>query len=188
MAGLHSSTPGGSSPSTASPSGPTGIKKRRKKEKRRQWRWTIGQENEEGDDNISGAEAAVRAAMRAKSEDDMPTPLAINRSATYQQCPDVPTPTIESADSADDSCDVVMSDAEDSSRATSVDVECLALDDGEREGSTPVGPKAPYPAAFGNGKGDTPIPELALKGDTPIPELAAKRDTPVPPEYASLDA
>jgi hypothetical protein len=187
MAGLHSSTPVGNSPQTASPSGPTGIRKRKKKEKKRQWRWTIGQENEEGEDNISGAEAAVRAAMRAKSEDDLPTPLAIIPNITYQQCPDVPTPTIESADSADDSVDVVMSDVDDSSRATSVDAECLALEDAEREGSTPTGPKPTSMIGYGKGKGDTPIPELARHGDTPIPELAAKRDTPVPPEYAPLD-
>lgn len=187
MAGLHSSTPVGNSPQTASPSGPTGIRKRKKKEKKRQWRWTIGQENEEGEDNISGAEAAVRAAMRAKSEDDLPTPLAIIPNITYQQCPDVPTPTIESADSADDSVDVVMSDVDDSSRATSVDAECLALEDAEREGSTPTGPKPTSMIGYGKGKGDTPIPELARHGDTPIPELAAKRDTPVPPECAPLD-
>ncbi|KAH8178000.1 proteinrelated to glucan 1, 4-alpha-glucosidase [Sarocladium implicatum] len=188
MAGLPSGTPASSSPSVSSPAGPAGIRKRKKKEKKRQWRWTIGQENEDGEDNISGAEAAVRASMRVKSEDNLPTPQAILPRITSQQFPDVPTPTIEGTDSADGSVDVMMSDAEVSSRATTVEGEALDVD---MEATTPTGPKAPPGstdlASHRMLKGDTPIPELALKGDTPIPELAAKRDTPVPPEYAPHD-
>lgn len=183
MAGLQSSTPLTGTTPTSSPSGPTGIRKRKRKEKKRQWRWTIGQENEDEEDNISGAEAAVRASRLTKSEDDLPTPLTIPN-ITYQQCLDVPTPTIEAADSTDDSVDVIMSDVETTSRATSLGVES---EDADMDASTPTGPRRrsmSVVAGEGKGKGDTPIPELALKGDTPIPELAAKRDTPVPPEYA----
>ena len=188
MAGSQTGTPSSSSPCLSSPAGPTGIRKRKKKEKKRQWRWTIGQDNEDAEDSMSGAEAAVRAAMRAQSEDNLPTPQAAVTNVSYQHCPDIPTPTIESADSADDSIDVAMSDVEVSSRATTIDAENLDID---METSTPTGPKAPTEstdlASHRLIKGDTPIPELATKGDTPVPELAAKRDTPVPPEYAPLE-
>lgn len=176
MAGLQSNASVTSTPQSATtpltPSGPTGIRKRKKREKKRQWRWTIGQEEEQ--DDISGAEAAVRAAAMTTSEAEMPTPLAIIPQITCDLS-DVPTPTIETTDLShynDSSVDVRMTDDEfDASRATSVD--SLMPSDAER-GTTPATPKP----GRGKGKGDTPIPELASRD--PTPQVGAQRDTPVP--------
>ena len=83
MAGLATSTP-------VSPSG--GIRKRKKKDKdkKRRWVWTIGQE--EDDEDIGGALAAIRAAARASASN---TPVE-GAPATSVAAPLQPTVVVDS--------------------------------------------------------------------------------------------
>lgn len=63
MAGLGTRTP--ASPTTGSP---TGIRKRRRKERSRRWVWTIGtQDGDEDESEVGGAIAALRAAARSQN-------------------------------------------------------------------------------------------------------------------------
>ncbi|EOO00430.1 putative glucan 4-alpha-glucosidase-like protein [Phaeoacremonium minimum UCRPA7] len=107
MAGLATSTP-------VSPSG--GIRKRKKKDKdkKRRWVWTIGQE--EDDEDIGGALAAIRAAARASASN---TPVE-GAPATSVAAPlqptvvvdspmEILTPSIETAGQDEEVADEVMS-------------------------------------------------------------------------------
>ncbi len=98
MAGLAASTPVSAAPSSA------GIRKRKRKDRKRRWVWTIGQE--EDDANISGALAAVKAVESATAAPVTQTPMfPVGMSATVPEIPEaeILTPSIES-------CDVEMSD------------------------------------------------------------------------------
>ncbi|PSR93644.1 hypothetical protein BD289DRAFT_344045, partial [Coniella lustricola] len=64
MAGLGARAP--TSPVAAR--SPTGVRKKKKREKARRWVWTIGNEEEGPDEEVGGAIAAWRAAGRAQSE------------------------------------------------------------------------------------------------------------------------
>ncbi|KID91535.1 proteinrelated to glucan 1, 4-alpha-glucosidase [Metarhizium guizhouense ARSEF 977] len=123
---------------------------RRKREKKRRWVWTIGQDDE--DDNMGGAVAASRAESthkKARAEDDVPQ-------LTYEE---LPTPSIESISS------VAGSDADVSDTCSVVSADhtarrCLSVpSDTEVEAKTPTAPTG------GQKKRDTPIPELADNGD-----------------------
>lgn len=123
---------------------------RRKREKKRRWVWTIGQDDE--DDNMGGAVAASRAESarkKARAEDDVPQ-------LTYDE---LPTPSIESISS------VAGSDADVSDTCSVVSADhtarrCLSVpSDTEVEAKTPTAPTG------GQKKRDTPIPELADNSD-----------------------
>lgn len=162
-----------------SPSSPAGIRKRKKKEKKRRWVWTIGQADEEdNDEEVGGAVAALRAeAARKKKldEDDARTPRAPVPTISYSE---LPTPSVESSDSWSQSEDVEMTDC---SSVTSED-DRLSVPPSEPE----LDPKTPT-ATTQSGlepKRDTPIPSMNdERRDTPVPSQMDKRDTPVPPEY-----
>lgn len=153
MAGLGNSTP-------VSPSGPRGILKRKKKEKRRRWVWTIGQE-EGDDDNIGGSIAALRAEAKNNDADEPQTPL------TAIQIPHItllttPTPSIESFESSSSDCpDVDMSDAS----------SCLSVP--EDRGFTPVDNDL--------NRGTCTAPSLSMNG------VEGDRDTPIPPELLGVN-
>lgn len=144
-----------------------GVKKRSKrKEKKRQWVWTIGREEEEGDDEeVGGAIAALREAKRKTPEVEVKPVQAqveevmkpdvreeamkpelhvqveeITQPEVMVTCEQTPTPSVE----RDADGDEAMSDAESVVTTGSLSI----LDDVK----TPVGPVK---------KRDTPIPELA---------------------------
>lgn len=132
-----------------------GVKKRSKrKEKKRQWVWTLGREEEEGDDEeVGGAIAALREAKKKTPEVEMQVQVEqakkpelhvqveeIMQPEVMVTCEQTPTPSVE----RDADGDAAMSDAESVATTGSLSV----LDDLK----TPVGPVK---------KRDTPIPELA---------------------------
>ncbi|KKY37279.1 putative glucan 4-alpha-glucosidase [Diaporthe ampelina] len=138
MAGLVTRTPTSPTvPSSSSPSG--GIRKRRKtRETKRRWVWTIGTQDDDADDReVGGAIAAIRAAARAQAEGQPRTTTdggaaasAAASSASASACAsaamapppvvvepgahspmEIPTPSIETFDEAAQE-DVVMSESD----------------------------------------------------------------------------
>lgn len=153
MAGLGNSTP-------LSPSGPRGILKRRKKEKKRRWVWTIGQD-EEDDDSIGGSIAALRAEAKGFEADEIQTPL------TAIQIPHItllttPTPSIESTESGSECQDVDMSDTS----------SCLSVP--EDRGLTPIDMDLDLKLCIAPPQNES----ISKEGD---------RDTPVPPELLEVN-
>jgi len=113
MAGLVTSTP---------ISATSGVRKRKRKDKKRSWVWTIGTEDDE--EHMSGAVAAVKAAAKAPEPLQRPPRLSVPiiaapqpparlsalsidiRAATVDRSnmdADLPTPSIESSDFSQDS-------------------------------------------------------------------------------------
>lgn len=141
---------------------PGGVKKRRRREKKRQWAWTINTD-EDPDDEVGGAIAAIRAAAtRAKNASPAEKKAAEEVALLLQPVVYVPdsTPSLCGGDSGAESQDVEMSDesslvSEDSSRAATPNG--MELDE-----RTPLGAKVPgaWPVVFGEGRGrkDTPVP------------------------------
>lgn len=149
-----------------------GVKKRRRKEKKRQWTWTINTD-EDPDDEVGGAIAAIRAAaVRAKNASPADKKAADEAALLLQPVVYVPdsTPSLCSLDSGAESQDVEMSDessllSEDSSRA--VTPSGMELDE-----RTPLGEKempGAWPVVFGEG----------LDGEG---ASGGRKDTPVPPD------
>lgn len=156
--------------SSSLPASPAGIRKRKRREKKRRWVWTIGQEDEVDEDEMGGALAALRTeANRAKRIDDgdVTTPMAPIPQITYTE---TPTPSIESTDSGAESFDVDMSDA---SSFTSEE-RCLTPSDADLDMKTPTASNRSSPM----------LDVLHSNRDTPIPsgKRTPKRDTPIPPE------
>ncbi|CEJ81571.1 hypothetical protein VHEMI01693 [[Torrubiella] hemipterigena] len=141
-----------------------GIRKKRRREKKRHWAWTIGKDCEEGEDEeVGGAIAALRAqAAAAAAASAAGTCHASSASATTMQTPD---PSVTSGDSSSESEDVDMSDG-DSVASSSTTVESgpgtryLTPGDAEMDMKTPTGP-ASHLLATAEPKRDTPIPEMA---------------------------
>lgn len=163
MAGL-----GTSSPLTES----GGVKKRRRKERKRQWTWTINTD-EDPDDEVGGAIAAMRAAaarVKTAACEGKP-PTADEASLFLQPAVYVPdsTPGLCSQDSGTESLDVEMSDSssllsENSSRAATpsgMDLdEITPLGEGAR-GAWPVvvgSDGFEEEEEGGKGRKDTPVP------------------------------
>lgn len=161
-----------------SPSSPAGIRKRKKKEKKRRWVWTIGQGDEDdGDEEVGGAMAAIRAeaARKKVDDDDARTPRAPIPSIAYSE---LPTPSVESSDSWSQSEDVEMTDC---SSVVSDSEDRLSVPPSEPELDLKT-PTAARPSGL-ESKRDTPVPNLNdERRDTPVPSQEANRDTPVPPE------
>ncbi|TWU78689.1 hypothetical protein ED733_005975 [Metarhizium rileyi] len=156
MAGLAAASP--TSPDAA-------ATRKRKREKKRHWVWTIGRE--EDDDNVVGdAIAASRADeaahKKARADEDLTLPLL-----TYEE---LPTPSIESFGSVAGS----EADVSDTCSVMSVDDgrrRRLSLpSDAEAEAKTPT---APAGVGSTQRKRDTPIPELAVNGDGATHSVAA---------------
>ncbi|KHO02007.1 uncharacterized protein MAM_01008 [Metarhizium album ARSEF 1941] len=153
MAGLGASSP-------TSPGAPTGPPER-KREKKRRWVWTIGQDDDDDDGGgcaASTASPSESAHKKAKAE-GVPQ-------LTYEE---LPTPSIESisplgGSDADvsETCSVLSADDADRRRCLSVPPSADA------EAKTPsASTVAAYPHR------DTPIPELAGHGDGSTLSVAA---------------
>ncbi|WYZ36749.1 hypothetical protein EsH8_II_000255 [Colletotrichum jinshuiense] len=145
----------------ASPSG--GIRKRKRKEKKRRWVWTIGNQ-EEDEESLGGAVAALRAAegsarKPAPDQNDRPAAPVVE----VQHCVDLPTPSVETFDEAGD---VEMSDTSSVSYGRG-----LTPGDMEFDLITPTVPKrlVSYNDRLGS-------------ADLINPETGSRRDTPVPPD------
>ena len=173
MSGLGTGTP-------LAAATPSGIRKRKRREKKRTWLWTIGQEDEQGQE-VGGALAVVQSeAVEVEQialEDCAPTPLTALPQITYSE--ETLTPSIESVEGDSESLDVEMSDYSSVvSRGSSL------APSGEADGDmkTPTGPRKPDEQQLGQHR-DTPIPALENR-DTPVPpeQAGVNRDTPVPPE------
>jgi hypothetical protein len=165
---------------SSNPASPVGIRKRKRREKKRRWVWTIGQEDE-NEEELGGALAALRAEANRLTEsgDGGSTPMATVPRITYME---TPTPSIESMDSGSESLDmdVEMSDV---SSMTSEE-RYLTPSDVEQDMKTPTAPRRITPML--ESKRDTPVPpeQLGTHRDTPIPsdQLGTNRDTPIPSE------
>lgn len=167
-----------------SPASPQGVRKRKRREKKRRWVWTIGQEDDEEEEEekeVGGAVAALRAeAARTKKAKGEDTPATVGPPIPEISYMEVPTPSVESSDSAwSEPRDVEMTD---SSSIASEDHLSLPPSEPDMDLKTPTAPKRAE-----SQKRDTPVPELSeSRRDTPVPpeQLAQqKRDTPVPSEY-----
>lgn len=144
---------------------PNGARKRKRTEKRRQWVWTIGLDDED--------EAADEGATARPDEVDGASSGCAQAHAVDTpgfRYLETPTPSVESASSAVESVDVSMSDACSVGSSEEGLSELDPLDETELDPKTPVAPVQP-----GEGRGrqrnrqrDTPIPELCGKGDTPV--------------------
>lgn len=143
-------------------SSPGGVRKRRRREKKRQWAWTINTD-EDPDDEVGGAIAAIRAAAaRAKNASPAEKKAAEEVALFLQPVVYVPdsTPSLCSGDSGAESQDVEMSDE---SSLVSEDSSPAATPSGmELDEMTPLGARVPgaWPVVFGEGRGrkDTPVP------------------------------
>ncbi|KFH48722.1 hypothetical protein ACRE_004820 [Hapsidospora chrysogenum ATCC 11550] len=166
-----------------SPSSPAGVRKRKRREKKRRWVWTIGQDAEDDGEEVGGAVAALRAeAARAKQagEGKLAEPTSSNPHNSYTE---LPTPSIESSDSAwSEPQDVEMTDC---SSVVSEDRLSLAPSEPELDLKTPTAPRGQQQAPPQTR--DTPIPELSSdsRRDTPVlpDQMAQRRDTPALSEY-----
>jgi hypothetical protein len=165
------------SSATATPASPVGIRKKKRKEKKRLWVWTIGQEDD-NEQEVGGAIAALRAEaarFNAKpTEDESRTPKAPVPEIALQE---IPTPSVESADSWSDYRDPDV-DMTDCSSVYSEDRESSLHppDTTDLEMKTPTEPKG-LKKGLENER-DTPIPDLSSRRDTPVPH--PNRDTPIP--------
>lgn len=107
-----------------------GIRKRKRKEKKRNWVWTIGKEEDEGDDDeVGGAIAALRAEAAARK-------AAAHQRVLHFQAEVAPVPSIEVQDT-----DVCMADADlRGSKLTLTSASLPVVSGLEPEAKTPVGP------------------------------------------------
>lgn len=188
MAGLAARTP--TSPvASGNGASPTGVRKRRRKERGRRWMWTIGTEEEgEAEEEVGGAIAALRAASRAQAGS---SPAAITasselRSVTVEdvvQSPmDIATPSIESFQEADAAmADVTMSESEvQGSSLAEVDARrAISLSPGEVDVDHADGAEDP----------DSLVSRLARDESEGMfnPETGTRRDTPVPADMVAAE-
>ncbi|KAI1841972.1 hypothetical protein JX266_011832 [Neoarthrinium moseri] len=156
MAGLQSETP------ITSPR-PGGIRKK-KREKKRKWVWTIGQDGEESE---SGALLALKAAAEAST----PRTSVPIKAATPEPVTAVQT-SVEPVDSEVETQDVEMSDVSSipsSSRGTT-------------PFSVEIDPKTPVMTAAA---GSAPQTDRLGSVDLINPETGSRRDTPIPPDLVT---
>ncbi|KAK1672461.1 hypothetical protein BDP55DRAFT_558470 [Colletotrichum godetiae] len=161
MAGLAANSP------PVSPSG--GIRKRTKrKEKKRRWVWTIGNQ-EEDEENLGGAVAALRAAEAAAAAAAQTPRTAQTPVLSVQTCggSDLPTPSVETFEEAASGEDVEMSDT--SSVSYSFSDRGLTPGDMEIDLTTPTVPKRLVSQCDRLGSADLINPETGSRRDTPIP-------------------
>lgn len=170
MAGLAANSP------PVSPSG--GIRKRTKrKEKKRRWVWTIGNQ-EEDEENLGGAVAALRAAEAAAAAAAQTPVLFVPQRkpvaappppmVEVQTCGDLPTPSVETfEEAAGEGEDVEMSDT--SSVSYSCSDRGLTPGDMEMDLTTPTVPKRLVSQCDRLGSADLINPDTGSRRDTPIP-------------------
>ncbi|KAJ9149273.1 Glucan 4-alpha-glucosidase-like protein [Pleurostoma richardsiae] len=183
MAGLATNTP-------ISPAG--GVRKRKRKEKekdrKRRWVWTIGQDDD--DENVGGALAAIRAAAGGEISKSDPqntpvtavpsTALSIQPTVYVNSPMDIPTPSIEAADhdaAFQKALEVTMSEA--SNNVSEVADRAFTPGDMDVDMITPTVPRKRLPSA-------DPAHQHLLRSerqdslDLFNPETGSRRDTPVP--------
>ena len=95
---------------TESPISPVGIRKRKKKEKKRHWVWTIGQD-EDDEEEVGGAMAAIRAAEKAGTITiSTPRPPVRKVKLAPEQAPGQTPEPVRDTSSEPESVDTIMSD------------------------------------------------------------------------------
>ncbi|GAB0134224.1 hypothetical protein EsDP_00002604 [Epichloe bromicola] len=135
MAGLGDASPVSPNASV------TTNRKRKRTEKKRQWVWTIGQE--EDDEHVGGAIAAIRvqAADKAKTPQQQHSLAIETTMPSAVDCEDLPTPSIESSSSFTDLSEVEMSDSCSIVSSDDYPGRCLSVPSGTETGvKTPTAP------------------------------------------------
>ncbi|KAF4979535.1 hypothetical protein FZEAL_4303 [Fusarium zealandicum] len=173
MAGLGTSTP-------LSPSGPKGILKRKRKDKKRRWVWTIGQDDDD-DETVGGSIAALRTeAVKITEAEDIKTPLTAIKTPEITFLT-IPTPSIESTEDGSECLDVDMSDT--SSCLSVPEDRGLTPSDMDMDLKTPTAPQDRDESVDVNR--DTPVPPELMEANGMLGVghiMGPIRDSPVPPE------
>ncbi|KAK7733334.1 hypothetical protein SLS53_008231 [Cytospora paraplurivora] len=206
MAGLVTRTP--TSPSSGPGlSSPAGVRKRKKKDTKRRWVWTIGTQEDDLDDReVGGALAAIRAAARAQAA-DVQAPAATSAPEGHvvaaapptvvvepavQSPMEILTPSIEMSDEADEAegHDVIMSESEAEARTESVNAggRPVSLTPGDVD----VDMFTPTVATMreNDNRYLEPTPSRSLRQDSEglfDAETGSRRDTPIPAELVPAE-
>lgn len=198
MAGLATRTP--TSPSGgpgAGLSSPAGVRKRKKRDSKRRWVWTIGtQEDDLDDKEVGGAIAAMRAAARAQSGggadnnnkntktitttpvEPPPPAMQVVEAAEGRPSEEVLTPSIEVFDE-----DVVMSGSDDNEPAGGRGEErTVSLTPGDLDVDmiTPTMTRGDKDHYLGSGRQDS---EGLFNAET-----GTRRDTPIPADLVPAES
>ncbi|KAF5535993.1 glucan 1 4-alpha-glucosidase [Fusarium mexicanum] len=164
-----------------SPSGPKGISKRKKREKKRRWVWTIGQEEDGDDENIGGSIAALRAeAAKAKDIEEIKTPVTAIKAPliTFLTAPTPNTGNFQGwSGILKEDNDVEMSDTS----------SCLTVPEDSQHvtGEMDLDIKTPIARQDEESQVILMLPENPLSRLGSSPGL--KRDSPVPPDMLRTD-
>lgn len=164
-----------------SPSGPKGISKRKKREKKRRWVWTIGQEEDGDDEDIGGSIAALRAeAAKIKDVEEIKTPVTAIKAPliTFLTAPTPNTDNFQSLSGIlKEDNDVEMSDTS----------SCLSVPEGSQHmtGEMDLDIKTPIARQDEESQVILMLPENTLSRLGSSPGL--KRDSPVPPDMLRTD-
>ncbi|KAF4483562.1 glucan 1,4-alpha-glucosidase [Fusarium agapanthi] len=164
-----------------SPSGPKGISKRKKREKKRRWVWTIGQEDDGDDENIGGSIAALRAeAAKARGVEEIKTPVTAIKAPliTFLTAPTPNTDNFQGLGGIlKEDNDVEMSDTS----------SCLTVPVGSQHitGEMDLDIKTPIARQDEESQVILMLPENPLSRLGSSPGL--KRDSPVPPDMLRTD-
>ncbi|KAL2113058.1 hypothetical protein VUR80DRAFT_5481 [Thermomyces stellatus] len=145
-----------------------GVKKRRRKEKKRQWTWTINTE-EDPDDEVGGAIAAIRAAAARAKNSKEPTPEEVSLFLQPSVYVSDSTPSLCSQDSGAESQDVDMSD---SSSVPSTSSSRAATPSGmDLDEMTPLGENktGSWPVVVGSDGFEEGDEGSRTRKDTPVP-------------------
>lgn len=171
MAGLVTRTP----TSPVAGSSPAGVRKRRKKESRRRWVWTIGT-LEEGEEGVQGEGSGAIAAM-------CQAPRAVGPSVAVESPMDIATPSVEAIEDGDS--DVVMSDSDAQASYVVGAVErravSLPLGDMDLDLVTPT---------IASKNHLEPMLLRSMRQDSEglfNPETGSRRDTPVPADLVAAE-
>lgn len=199
MAGLVTRTPTSPVSSGAPGSGPAGVRKRRKRESRRRWVWTIGAEedDEEGADasELGGAVAAARAAAVRSQRAAAAVSAAAVAGASSRLSDgvevlspmDVATPSVETAEEADEG-DVVMTESEPETgrpeRSGFAERRAFSLTpaDGDIDMETPTVARKTYQLEGASLRTTRQDSEGLFN-----PETGSRRDTPVPADLVPVE-
>lgn len=174
---------------------PTGIRKRRRKERSRRWVWTIGtQEGDEDEAEVGGAIAALRAAARTQQTGaaaggaspvtpmgTKPSPLPLVMVEPMMESPmEIVTPSIETFDEAGEAApDVLMYESEPDAETSGLVPDqrrALSLTPGDMDYEMVT------PTVAGNSHLQ-PFFARSIRQDSEgmfNPETGSRRDTPVP--------
>lgn len=189
-------SPAGGSGMCALGSSPAGVRKRRKRESRRRWVWTIGtseEEDEEDGSEVGGAVAAVRAAARGQlaSSSSFPstTPTMAAPMVVVQSPMDVATPSVETAEDVD----VVMAGSEPEPEPEPEFAGPSPIAERRVMGSTTLGDMdidtaTPTVARRSHGQLEPPSPRSTRQDSEGLfnPETGSRRDTPVPADMVPV--